>query len=174
MSKLINYNSVEGKVLKEFFQENMIDPYIALIVESYIYKEVIEYYDYTGAPYPVKEQIKEKYMTKYGKIEGLYQFWYEDNQFDIHYIECTYKNGKREGLFQSWYKNGQKWQECNFKEGEEEGIFHNWYKSGKKYIERNYKKGKREGLYQSWHENGQYVVLCNYKDDRYDGLYQTW
>ena len=49
MSKLINYNSIEGKVLKEFFQENMIDPYIALIVESYIYKEVIEYYEDTGA-----------------------------------------------------------------------------------------------------------------------------
>ncbi len=38
MSKLINYNSVEGKVLKEFFQEHRIDPYIAMIVESYIYK----------------------------------------------------------------------------------------------------------------------------------------
>ena len=29
---------MEGKVLKEFFQENRIDPYIAMIVESYIYK----------------------------------------------------------------------------------------------------------------------------------------
>ena len=84
MSKLINYNSVEGKFLKEFFQENMIDPYIALIVESYIYKEVIEYYE--DRYYEDREQIKKKYMTKYKKREGIFQGWYENGQKMIEYI----------------------------------------------------------------------------------------
>ncbi len=37
MLKLINYNSIESKILKELFQDYQIDPCIALIVESYIY-----------------------------------------------------------------------------------------------------------------------------------------
>jgi hypothetical protein len=90
-------------VVKNFFQDHQIDPNIALIVESFIYKEVIEYRDddYT-------DKIKEKYMTKYGEKEGLYQSWYDNDIFNKHYFECTYKKEKKDGLFQSWYTNGQK------------------------------------------------------------------
>ena len=41
MSKLIDYQSEEGKILKPLFQDRMIDPFIANIVESFIYEEVI-------------------------------------------------------------------------------------------------------------------------------------
>ena len=35
-NKLDNFNSFEGKNLKSVFQDSCIDPFIALIVESYI------------------------------------------------------------------------------------------------------------------------------------------
>ena len=38
--KLVDYKSKEGEILKKVFQDNFIDPYIALIVESYIYEKV--------------------------------------------------------------------------------------------------------------------------------------
>ncbi len=39
MTQLINYNSYEAKILKPIFQLYTIDPFISLIVESFIYKE---------------------------------------------------------------------------------------------------------------------------------------
>jgi hypothetical protein len=45
MSKFINYNSTEYKILKNVFETiPMMDAYIANIIEEYIYSTVREYY----------------------------------------------------------------------------------------------------------------------------------
>ncbi len=181
MLKLINYNSIEGKVLKEFFQDHQIDANIALIVESYIYKEVIEYYEDTGArtslrdseqlrcDYPATKQTKEKYTIKYGEKDGLYQEWYEDGQ---KCEECYYKEGKQEGLHQSWWPNGKIHIINNYKEGKREGIYQEWRLDGTKWSETNYKNDMREGLYQEWNSSGFKLTEKNYKNDKEEGLQQ--
>ena len=136
MSKLTNYNSFEGKVLKEIFQDNLIDPYIALIVESYIYEEVIiKYYRecwIMADIYFEEDMIKEKYMTKYGEKEGKYtQYCRNGNKF----IENFYIKGKKDGLYQQWNENGQKCEECYYKDGKKEGLFQSWWSNGKKRFE---------------------------------------
>ncbi len=201
MSKLINYNSIEGKALKELFQNNMIDSYIALIVESYIYKEVIEYYKDTGAPHPATKQTKEKYTMKYGKKEGIcYMF----NKYGELEKECNYKNGKKEGLEisykfnkihkktnykedkkdglkEEWYKNGQKYYQHTYKEDKYNGLYQEWFKNGQKKIECTYNgvyelwyETGMEGLYEEWYENGQKKIECSHKKGQYDGLFEEW
>jgi antitoxin component YwqK of YwqJK toxin-antitoxin module len=115
MSKLIDYKSPEAEILKPIFQEKMIDPFIAHVVESFIYKEVIDC-NKDGI-------IVEKYMLKYGNYEGLYQSWHPDGK---KFIECNYKEGKKEGLSQWWYENGQKWFEYNYKEDKFDGEIKEW------------------------------------------------
>jgi antitoxin component YwqK of YwqJK toxin-antitoxin module len=165
MSKLKNYNSIEGKVVKDFFQDHRIDPYIALIVESYIYKKVINYY------YDEPDKVRQKYMIKYGELEGMHQEWNENGQ---KYIECSYKKNKREGLYQEWYEDGQKCEECYYKEGKQEGLHQSWWPNGKIHIINNYKEGKREGIYQEWRLDGTKWSETNYKNDMREGLYQEW
>ena len=103
MTKLIDYKSYEAEILKPIFQEKMIDPFIAHLVESFIYKEIINR--------KKDGNIVEKYMTKYGVQDGLYEKLYSNGQ---KWIESKYKEGKLEGLYQSWYfvkesgKNKQK------------------------------------------------------------------
>lgn len=80
-----------------------IDLYISTVVESYIYKEIINYWepDEIGSAL----RLKEKFTTRFGKLNGLYQSWHQNGQ---KIFECVYKEGKREGLCQWWYDNGQK------------------------------------------------------------------
>ena len=68
MTKLKNYNSFEGKVLKEIFQDSQIDPYIALIVESYIYKEIITYHKENNL-LNKKTSIEKKFTRRYKKVK---------------------------------------------------------------------------------------------------------
>ncbi len=163
LEKLVNYNSVEGRIFKELCQSHAINPYITLIVESFIYKEIIKYSE--------DGNIVEKYMLKYGKLEGLQQEWYKNGQ---KYIECSYKKNKREGLYQEWYEDGQKSEECYYKEGKKEGICKRWYDNGQKWSECTYIDEKLEGLYQMWYDNGQKWSECTYKDGKLDGLFQSW
>ena len=140
MEKLINYSSAEGKILKELFQTISINPYIALIVESFIYKQVVNYWDGTDI-------IREKYLTKYEEKEGLYQSWYLEGQKEYEYYA---KEGKIEGMCQKWYAEGQKRSECYYRDGEAEGIFLGYHRNGQKGEECYYKEGKKEGLKQTW------------------------
>ena len=118
MSKLINYKSKEGQLLKQVFQDDSIDPYIALIVESYIYKEMEEK--------DINNYI-EKYMTKYGKKEGKSQTFYKSGNL---YREFYYKEEKIEGLSYAWYEEGSKMCEFNYKDGKLEGECKSWHLNG--------------------------------------------
>ncbi len=162
MSKLIDYKSPEAEILKPIFQEKMIDPFIAHVVESFIYKEVIDC-NKDGI-------IVEKYMLKYGKKEGLYQTWYKNGQ---KFIECTYKEGKLDGICKIWHSNGEKIKEIIYKKGKLDGIYKTWYSDGEKMSECTFKDGKEEGLCKWWYDSGQWSE-CTYKDGKMDGLYQSW
>ena len=167
MTKLKNYNSFEGKVLKEIFQDSQIDANIALIVESYIYEEVIEYRDddYT-------DKIKQKYMTKYGEKEGIYQLLYKNGQ---KMFETNYKKGKEEGLYQYWFLySEQKQEESYYKEDKRDGICKKWYDNGEIHIIINYKEGKEEGLYQWWYDDGKIHIINNFKDGKRNGEIKQW
>ena len=169
MTKLIDYKSYEAEILKPIFQEKMIDPFIAHLVESFIYKEIIKY----GR----NGNIVEKYMTKYGIKDGLYEKWYGNGQKEK---ECNYKDGKIEGISHVWYssmclaENGQKWSETNYKEGKKDGLCQSWHKNGQKMCECTYKDGELDGLWQSWYKNGQMYIKCYYKDGKLEGIYQKW
>ena len=64
---------------------------------------------------------------KDGIREGLWKWWYENEQLSI---EANYKNGKLEGLYRAWHNNGQLLLKTNYKSGEEIGVFKRWYESG--------------------------------------------
>ena len=146
MNQLINYNSSEGELLKPIFQLYTIDPYIIRIVESYIYKEIINYYeDYN---------IFERYMTKYGLEDGKYEEFFESG---IKSAEFYYKQGKLNGSWKSWHDNEQKWTICTYKDDKLEGLHQMWYSNGQKRKEMFFKDGKQDGLSKNWNENSEFI-----------------
>ena len=81
MSKLKNHNSIEGQLLRDIFNNCSIDPYVTLLIESYIYKDVETYYtsEYLERGYlinPNKEDIKEQYKIRFEKKHGLHMEFY--------------------------------------------------------------------------------------------------
>ena len=108
---------------------------------------------------------------KDGNREGLWKWWYENEQLSI---EAYYKNGKLEGLYRAWHNNGQLLLETNYKSGEENGVFKRWYESGQLKEQGINKIGIAEGLYREWHENGQLMREVNLKEGYADGLSRIW
>jgi len=108
---------------------------------------------------------------KDGIREGLWKWWYENEQLSI---EAYYKNGKLEGFYRAWHNNGQLLLETNYKSGEENGVFKRWYESGQLKEQGINKIGIAEGLYREWHENGQLMREANLKEGYADGLSKIW
>ena len=108
---------------------------------------------------------------KDGIREGLWKWWYENEQLSI---EANYKNGKLEGLYRAWHNNGQLLLKTNYKSGEENGVFKRWYESGQLKEQGINKIGIAEGLYREWHENGQLMREANHKEGYPDGLSRIW
>jgi antitoxin component YwqK of YwqJK toxin-antitoxin module len=144
MSQLVNHKLIK-QISNLIFQEKTITPFIAHIIKSYIYEEVINY-DKDG-------NIVDKYIIRYGVKEGLYQSWYPNGQ---KHIEKNFKKGLKDGLIQSWHQNGHKNCECSYKKNKREGTYKWWYDNGQKQEECNYKEGNQEGLYQWWDSSGRF------------------
>ena len=95
MSKLIDFKSQEAKILRPIFQETLVNPFIVHIVESFIYKEVIN---------RNKDGIViKKYNTKNDKMHGLYQAWNSNGQLSC---EQMFKDGKPHGKMITYNEDG--------------------------------------------------------------------
>jgi antitoxin component YwqK of YwqJK toxin-antitoxin module len=131
MSKLIDFKSQEAKILRPIFQETLVNPFIVHIVESFIYKEVIN---------RNKDGIViKKYNTKNDKMHGLYQAWHPNGQLSC---EQIYKDGKMHGLYQAWNSNGQLSCEQMFKDGKPHGKMITYNEDGTIKLEMSWLNGK--------------------------------
>ncbi len=171
MTRLINYNSYEAKILKPIFELYNIDSSIVHIVENFIYKDV--------KIYNRNEIMIENYMSRFGIHDGLVEQWYSP---DLKRSVCFYKQGKKEGLYESWYKNGAKWMISNYKDGKLHGIDKQWHYFRKLfrtgiiylYCDYHYKEGKLDGICKKWYPDGQIMHQISYKDGKNDGLVEEW
>lgn len=116
-------------------------------------------------------QLKERAISKAGKLDGVFERWHENGQLKEH---ATYKAGKCEGLREEWYDNGQLKERCPYKAGKREGVCEEWRYQGQLRSRREYKAGKREGLSETFYPNGHQQTRWNYKDDKLDGLCELW
>ncbi len=110
-SKFENYNTPEFKVVKDVFAEYpLMEPYLAHIVEEYLYTTIREYFD--------NGQLSLKYRVKNGKKDGEYKMWWSNGQLKV---QKYYKEGKKEGEYKEWYENGQLYIKEYYKGGYLEG-----------------------------------------------------
>ena len=185
MSKLINYNSFEGKILKEIFQDHQIDPYISLIVESYIYEKVEKKYNLGDVTkymkrYEKKEGLCEEiwstidiyinFFYKKDKKHGVYKWWYKNKLVD----ESNYKEGKLDGEHKKIYLNGQISFQCNYIDDKKEGFYQTFSEEGKILECGNYTDNKKEGIIKFFYDNGNILKECNYEKGKLNGLYKEW
>lgn len=116
-------------------------------------------------------QLKERAISKAGKLDGVFERWHENGQLKE---RATYKAGKCEGLREEWYDNGQLKERCPYKAGKRDGVCEEWRENGQLRSRREYSAGKREGVSETWYPNGRQQTRWNYKDDKLDGLCELW
>ena len=116
-------------------------------------------------------QLKERAISKAGKLDGVFERWHENGQLKE---RATYKAGKCEGLRKEWYDNGQLKERCPYKAGKREGVCEEWRENGQLRSRREYKAGKRDGLAETWYPTGRQQTRWSYKDDKLDGLCELW
>ena len=64
--------------------------------------------------YGMKQWINNKQNYKDGKLNGLYEKWYENGQL---YIKCGYKMGKLDGTYMHWNHQGELLYQQIFEDG---------------------------------------------------------
>ncbi len=106
--------------------------------------------------------ILEKVTYRNGKLDGLYQEWWDFSEECKLYQKCWYKNNKIDGLYESWYYGGQLWEKGFYKNGKKEGLYRVWNSNRRKDIEKNYKNGILNGSYKLWGQDGNLLVKYNY------------
>ena len=116
-------------------------------------------------------QLKERGISKAGKLDGVFERWHENGQLKE---RTTYKAGKREGLSEEWHDNGQLKSRSTYKAGKLEGVGISWHPNGQFEERATYKAGKLDGLYEEWYESGQLRTRSTYKDDKLDGVSERW
>lgn len=161
--KLIDYNSIEGSILKEIFEPAYIDLNIAKIVESYIYKDVIKYKMFIDCTPYASDVYRVRFKKEHGEC-SIYKLG--------HLIaKSNFKNGKKEGLSQTFYLSGRVEYEMYFKNDLKNGMYKKFYQyHGLK--EKGYHiNDKRQGPYIEYYQNGNKKTVCNFKNDKLEGKY---
>lgn len=113
-------------------------------------------------------QLKERAISKAGKLDGVFERWHENGQLKE---RTTYKAGKREGLSEEWHENGQLKSRSSYKAGKREGVSETWYPNGRQQTRWNYKNDKLDGLCELWDGGGNLLSQTHYKDNKKDGLH---
>ena len=116
-------------------------------------------------------QLKERAISKAGKLDGVFERWHENGQLKE---RATYKAGKREGLSEEWYDNGQLKERATYKAGKPDGVFEYWHENGQLRQRTNLRAGERSGLSETWYPDGRPQTRWNYKDGKLDGLCELW
>ncbi len=130
--KFEKYNTPEFEVVKDVFAEYpLLDPYLAHIVEGYLYTTKREYWS--------NGQLFMEYRVKGYIRDGEFKQWYPNGQ-----LRCQeyYKEGKREGEYKDWWKNGQLRCQSYYKDGELHGECKEWNKKGQLRCNIDFKEGK--------------------------------
>ena len=116
-------------------------------------------------------QLKERAISKAGKLDGVFERWHENGQLKE---RTTYKDGRREDVSERWYSNGQLEWRGSYKNDKLDGLREEWYENGQLAGRCTYKAGKLDDLYERWHENGQLRKRLPYRAGLIDGLSETW
>ena len=103
--------------------------------------------DYCGVvrTYYDNEETKlfEEYFINAGKIEGIYNSYYQHGQLRE---KVNYVDGKMNGIYKEYYYNGQLAGEVNYIFGKMNGIYKSYHLNGKLESEVNYVNGKKKGF----------------------------
>ncbi len=132
----------------------------------------------TGTVSIIKDDYKEEYTLKDGKLEGEYKYSYigPDEHRKNWQLErqCYYKDDKEEGESKYWHPNGQLMGKCYYKEGKLEGECKKWHYNGKSAAQEYYKDGKLEGEKKLWSIEGELQVQMYFKDGKEEGEFKRW
>ena len=102
--KLINFNSIEGLILKKVFNKYpLLDNNLIYYIESFIYKNVEEYF--------ANGNLRSKYRLKFDKIDGEYNDYHENGKL---YKKIFYIKDKTDYL--TYYDNGNLAEHSIYKE----------------------------------------------------------
>ena len=130
--KFEKYNTPDFKVVKDVFAEYpLLDPYLAHIVEEYLYATIRKYWD--------NGQLFMEYRVKGDIRDGECKTWDINGQLRV---QCYYKEGKKEGEYKEWYENGQLSRQYYYKDGKEHGECKEWNKKGRLRCNIDFKEGK--------------------------------
>lgn len=140
VNKFKKYNSPEYKIVKQ-----IIDPYLAYIVEEYLISyKILYYYD---------ENIAIKYRLKGKEKDGLFEHFHINGMRLETYF---FKLGKQHGEYKKWYENGQLQEQRFFKDGIPIGECKWWHKNGQIGLHFFYENGEKCN-YKKWNENGEII-----------------
>jgi len=122
---------------------------------------------YSGPFFEVSDgKISSEGTLKKGKIDGIYnEYWYDENE-EQNYIdsEYTFRNGVPI-LYKTFYYNGNISSIERFNnEGLEHGTWNEYFDDGSIYSERIYRDGTPVGPVKVFYENGQLQEYGVYKD----------
>jgi antitoxin component YwqK of YwqJK toxin-antitoxin module len=115
-----NLQSPEYQTLVFIFQQKGIDPYVANIVEDFIYKTITEYYP--------NGQQERQYILRFDKLHGDYTEWHENG---IVKRQLRYQDGYQHGEEREWYSSGQVYRVRHHVHGKEQGLYCKWTEEGK-------------------------------------------
>lgn len=164
MVKLYDFRSLEKEILLERFQTMpLMDPWIASLIENYIYGIVEEFYS-DNCP-------KLKYMTKFEKKHGEYMEWYPNGQIGA---RTNYIYGQLDGMFITWYPNGAIRETSEYSKGKRNGYSKTYYVDGIPKNHSLYIDNHLNSLYYEWYHNGNLSLSCSYKNGQLDGNYKEY
>jgi antitoxin component YwqK of YwqJK toxin-antitoxin module len=129
---------------KKFYELNYKKYNIHLQPHGIINNSCVNYY-----------RVNEIKTYKNGKLNGLYEIWYDDKLHE----RKNYKNEKLNGLFERWYNNGQLQDMIIYKDGKKNGLSIEWNDDGKLFMKKNYKNGELDCSYKEWYECGELVNI---------------
>jgi antitoxin component YwqK of YwqJK toxin-antitoxin module len=196
--KLINFNSEEKEIILSIFNHfKDLDPWIATIIENYIYsikkEETIinfKFDEYKYSDYKDKNKINFNYLIndipliieysiKNDDIkQGFYieYFFTEEKEKKI-ICKTNYKNNKLDGEYIKYYLNDQIEQTTFFKNNLEDGKSIFYYPNGDLKIEANYIQGEYDGIYKEYYSkkyNNQLHIYREYKNGKLENNYLVY
>lgn len=187
----MDYNSQEKQILLNCFSKYlMLDKWIALIIENYIYSTKKESHG------PIQSCYKTKYNYKHGECKRFYEynnqtflfvhcFYYFDKlhgSFKMYHHmstqlskEINYKHGKMDGTLKTYYPNGQRSIEIQYNNGKMNGTYKEYFKeTGLLHIETCYLYGIKNGIYKEWYLNSRLAIETYYVNGKINGSYKEW
>ena len=111
--------------------------------------------------YDSEGNLSEKYTTRNGKKEGLYEEYTWDGRLSE---KSTYKDGKLNGIFENYHWEGQLWQRFVFVDGKENGPVETYDEEGHLMAKGYYKNGERDGLLETYFSDGSMQDKTVYRD----------